>query len=451
MKNGQAIVSFENVGKRYWLYPSFRHLFFHFVLGSRFSRRDEFWSLKNISGEVHKGKALGIVGVNGSGKSSLLRLTAGVQLPTTGTLTVNGEMASLQDLSSGFKEDFTGVENIHFNLALRGLDDKTIAAHVNDVVDYAELNDFIERPIKTYSAGMKLRLGFALATVVPVEIMLFDEVLAVGDPYFQRKCMDRITGFKEEGATILLASHDIHTVRSFCDDVLWLHRGEVVKWGPTEEVMADYVDFLREYEFTRRGSISGEQDVEGKPAAKPIESAEVKHEPKEPAEQDIEEPASPEPQRDPEEQAMMKELNVPKTASHVSVTGFEICNENGDKSTELTTGREASFKVRCTTDRPLQSPVLGIGITRNDGVFIFGPNTQYDELDTGEIDGDFTFELKLQNLSLLPGSYMVSVGIYDKTHTHCLYYLDRGYTFKVRGPFREYGFAYMEHRWEIEK
>ena len=204
----------------------------------------EFLALKDVSFEVKKGEAWGIIGVNGSGKSTLLKLICGILKPYKGTVTVHGSMAPLIELGAGFEGDLTASENIYLNGAVLGYDKHFMQAHFDEIVDLAELWDFLEMPIKNYSSGMAARLGFAIATVVRPDILICDEVLSVGDYAFQQKCEKRLNEMRENGTTLLYVSHSMKSVKEVCDHALWLQKGSVVDMGDVKEVTEKYIDAL---------------------------------------------------------------------------------------------------------------------------------------------------------------------------------------------------------------
>lgn len=204
----------------------------------------EFLALKDISLEVKKGEAWGIVGTNGSGKSTLLKLICGILKPYKGAVTINGSMAPLIELGAGFDPDLTARENIFLNGAVLGHDKHFMQEHFEEIVDFAELQNFLDMPIKNYSSGMAARLGFAVATVIRPDILICDEVLAVGDYAFQQKCEKRMQNMRDSGTTLLYVSHSADSVKSVCEKALWLNKGEAVMTGQAEEVMDQYIKTL---------------------------------------------------------------------------------------------------------------------------------------------------------------------------------------------------------------
>ena len=198
------------------------------------------WALKDVSFEVKKGETVGIIGPNGAGKSTILKLIAGVTKPTRGKITINGRVSPLIELGAGFHPDLTGRENIYLSGAILGLAKKEIDKKFKEIVDFAELWDFIDQPVKHYSSGMYMRLGFSIAVSIQPEILLIDEILAVGDTAFQEKCLDKMRDFQARGVTIIFVSHSLETVKNFCQRAILLKNGEVKREGKTGAVIADY-------------------------------------------------------------------------------------------------------------------------------------------------------------------------------------------------------------------
>ena len=204
----------------------------------------EFLALKNINFSVRRGEAWGIVGTNGSGKSTLLKLICGILKPYKGSVSINGSIAPLIELGAGFDGDLTARENVFLNGAVLGYSDKFMKEHFDEIIDFAELWDFLDMPIKNYSSGMSARLGFAIATMVRPDILICDEVLSVGDYAFQKKCEKRMNEMREQGTTLLFVSHSIEAVREVCDKVLWINKGEKVMEGLAQDVCEAYMKSL---------------------------------------------------------------------------------------------------------------------------------------------------------------------------------------------------------------
>ncbi len=205
------------------------------------SRDDILNVLKDINIEIKKGESVALIGTNGSGKSTLLKLMTKIIYPNKGKITTQGKLTSLLELGAGFHDDFTGRENIYFNASIFGLTKAEIDEKIEEIIEFSELGDFIDNPVRTYSSGMYMRLAFSVAINVQAEILLIDEILAVGDQHFQDKCFNKLIELKESGKTIVIVTHSIDQVRRFCDRAIWLYKGEVRKDGETKEVLEEYL------------------------------------------------------------------------------------------------------------------------------------------------------------------------------------------------------------------
>jgi lipopolysaccharide transport system ATP-binding protein len=239
-----AAISFDDVSKRFVL----RHERAYTVLESMIGlvkptrrRTEEFWALRDVSFEIVAGETFGIIGPNGAGKSTVLKLMARILEPTSGEVTVRGRISPLLELGAGFHPELTGRENVYLNAALFGVSQAEAQDRYDQIVEFSELRDFIDAPLKHYSSGMYMRLGFAVAANIIPDVLLVDEVLAVGDEAFQKKCLSKIEEFRREGRTIVFVSHDLPTVRRICHQALWLDRGQVRATGPSEQVVDDYL------------------------------------------------------------------------------------------------------------------------------------------------------------------------------------------------------------------
>jgi len=240
-------VSVHNVGKRYWLRrplpPTLQQTVVAMV---RRVGTQPFWALQDVSFEVGPGESIGIIGGNGAGKSTLLRLICGLGRPTTGQVRVRGRLAALIELGAGFHPHLTGRENLMVSGVIGGLRRREVRALEEEIIEFAELGDFIDQPLRTFSQGMQLRLGFSVAIHADPSVMLIDEALSVGDAHFQQKCLSRVERFRRDGKTLVLVSHEMETIRTFCTRALWLRRGRVAADGPVHSVVARYEQVMRD-------------------------------------------------------------------------------------------------------------------------------------------------------------------------------------------------------------
>ena len=235
-----------NLGKEYRLYDSPRQRLKALLTGRHLHRSH--WALQEVSFNLHQGQCLGVIGDNGAGKSSLLKLLAGSLQPSTGSITRSGRLTAILELGAGFHPDFTGRQNLYFGGSLIGISAAEMALLEQSIIDFSELGEAIDRPVKTYSSGMTVRLAFALVTAVEPQLLIIDEALAVGDQHFQKKCVERIEFFRNHGCTILFCSHSLYHVQQLCDTTLWLKGGKVQAYGPTLEVLAAYEVHVRAQE-----------------------------------------------------------------------------------------------------------------------------------------------------------------------------------------------------------
>jgi ABC-type polysaccharide/polyol phosphate transport system ATPase subunit len=238
MRAGAVVAS--AVSRRFLVYPQRQVTLKEAIVRRRHLRRTEVWAVRNASFEIEPGEAVGVVGRNGSGKTTLLRMIAGIFRPTSGRLEVAGQVASLLELGAGFHPEFTGRENVYMNGAIHGLKRKYVTDKMDEIVSFAELERFIDVPVRTYSAGMYMRLGFSIAAHLDPDVLLLDEVFAVGDESFQRKCMGKILDLKERGRTLLFVSHSAPAVERLCERAILLNGGEVVADGPARDAIAQY-------------------------------------------------------------------------------------------------------------------------------------------------------------------------------------------------------------------
>lgn len=237
-------IEFRNVTKRYMLKEGRTLREFAQSLVSRRKWGDEFYALRDVSFSVAPGETVGIIGRNGSGKSTALKLIAGVTAPSEGEVFVAGRVSPLIELGAGFHPDLTGRENVHMNASILGMSAKETNEQFDAIVDFAELHEFIDTPVKRYSSGMYIRLGFSVAVHSNPEVLLVDEVLSVGDVYFQEKCLDKMQEFKRRGITIVVVSHSPQLVEEFCERAIWLDHGRLVSEGPSRELVKEYIDSI---------------------------------------------------------------------------------------------------------------------------------------------------------------------------------------------------------------
>lgn len=458
----EPVIRAQGLGKRFDIYLNDRSRFFEFF--GRRKHHQEHWALRDLNFSIQRGRSFGVIGSNGAGKSTLLKLIAGISEPTRGVLQVNAPMSALLDLGLGFHQNFSGRENIFLNCSLLGMKKDEVEHRIPEMIRFAELGEFIDLPVRTYSSGMALRLGFAIAAHMDSEVFLIDEVLAVGDQHFQRKCVTKIEEFLERGRTIVLVSHDLHAIRSLCDEVMWLDAGEVRAIGPAREVIERYLDLDREM------AGMGRKNRQGRPVL--IEGGRVEEEPPPASESSsyratvddpelrrvvleackladapsiwAEQVSSPAPERyDSEEQVLIQ------GSGEVRVLRVQLLDGRGQPRERFRTGEDLVVAVTFRTTLPVERPIMGIAVHRNDGTYVYGPNTRFDGVLDGVYDGIYTFFIVYQELPLLSGRYRVSLAVFDKTHLKPHVWHNQLYEFEVAQDVEDHGLVRLDHAWGL--
>lgn len=241
-KNEDYAILVNHVTKKFKVYYDKANTLKERIVFWNRKKPEERTVLEDINLKIKKGESVALIGVNGSGKSTLLKLMTKIIYPTKGKITTHGKLTSLLELGAGFHQDFTGRENIYFNASIFGLTKKEIDAKLDDIIKFSELEEFIDNPVRTYSSGMYMRLAFAVAINVEADIILIDEILAVGDQHFQEKCFAKLHELKESGKTIVIVSHSLDSVKDLCDRAVWIYEGHIKEDGPTEKVVKDYLE-----------------------------------------------------------------------------------------------------------------------------------------------------------------------------------------------------------------
>lgn len=397
------MIRFEDVSKRFILRHqrarSFQETFLNLASPNGMGREtEEFWALQNVSFDIAAGETVGLVGPNGVGKSTVLKLIARIIEPTSGTIEVEGRVGALLELGAGFHDDLTGRENIYLNGSLLGMDASEVSRRLDDIVAFAEMERFIDVPVKHYSSGMYVRLGFSVAVHADPEILLIDEVLAVGDAAFQRKCHDRIDALRRKGVTLLFVSHSADAVRRLCDRAIWLDSGMLAADGASDSVVQRYIDQTWSTE-DRRLPAGGDVFRWG--------------------------------------------------SGRVRITHVQLLDKMGNERQSFESGEPLTIALQYQTSERVENPVFGLAIHRSDGLHITGPNTQFSGLDIPCIEGDGTVLYTLDAVPLLEGSYSLSVSATNDADTEMYDYHDRLYPFRVRAAEgrERYGLVALGGRW----
>ena len=386
---------------------------------------DTFDALKGVTFDVAKGRTFGIVGRNGSGKSTMLKLIAGIGRPTDGAVNVQGRVSALIELGAGFHPEISGRENVFINGMMLGLTKRDIASRFNDIVAFAELEDFIDEPVKTYSSGMYLRLGFAVAIHVDPDVLLVDEVLAVGDEAFTHKCLDRFADLRRRGRTVLLVTHSLDLVTRFCDEALWLDGGLVrVQGDPRRVVDAYLLDVAR-----------SEDEALGRAEVAPPSPSSVPDP----------EPRIPDPGTD-QPPDMFKAVEGRWGSREVEIREVEIVGSHGKPAHVLRSGEAMEVRLRVHASRPVTDLVFGVGIFNAEGVCCYGTNTHIDGAAHGELDGDGEARFVVDRLDLVDGTYKLDVAVHRENGAPYDYHRLL-HTIRVTSRLKEAGVFRPPHRW----
>ncbi len=404
-----AVISFEHVSKYFTLHREQRDTIQEQVTGlfRRKQHGEQFWALRDVSFAVEQGQSIGLVGHNGAGKSTALKLMTRILTPSQGRVALHGRVAALLELGSGFHPDLSGRENVFLNGSLMGFSRRDMQARLEEIVDFSGIGEFIDMEVKHYSSGMYTRLAFAVATAVDPEILITDEVLAVGDEAFQRKCMDRIFRFRQQGKTIVFVSHALETVRTLCDVAVWLDRGTAKAVGNASEVIDAYltdVNRREQQEFEAAGAAGAGSDMGKRFGTREVE-----------------------------------------------ITRVELLDGRGKPQAVFRTGEPLTVRMHYLAHQPIRRPVFGIGIHHEGGLWLSGPNTRFADFEIGQVAGTGYVDYTIAALPLLTGRYQLSTVVYDDAMLHPYDHQDRMHRLVVHseGLQERYGVIPLPGRWAV--
>lgn len=379
------MISVQGISKLYRIYDSPSGRLKEILLRGHQKYHRDFWALRDISFEVPSGETVGVIGRNGAGKTTLLQIIAGVLQPTEGEVTVEGRVTALLELGSGFNHEYTGRENILLSGQILGFSEEEMRARFDVIVRFAELEDFVDQPVKTYSTGMIMRLAFAAAIHVDPDVLIVDEALSVGDVYFQRKSLDRIEYFRQAGKTVLFVSHDPRLIQRFCTRAVWIEGGQMAMIGQAKEVVTAYEAFCQRLENERLSAIS----------------------------QDLAQQA-----RDSSRDIIVRDLKLVGSRwgnGQIQFTNIELLDANGQAKWVFKTGEALSIRLRVAAEQDYESPIFAIDIHRFDGFFIGSINNY----DTHPISlpikrGENIIRLDIPCFDLPQNSYFLSLKVYTE-------------------------------------
>jgi ABC-2 type transport system ATP-binding protein len=386
-KRARDAVVVDGVTKCFRLYQERNQSLKATIMRRRRSDHEDFLALDDVSVRVREGSTVGFIGENGSGKSTLLKCIARILQPDKGEITVNGKLSALLELGAGFHPELSGRDNVYLNGTILGLSKRTIDQRFDDIVGFAGLERFIDSPVKNYSSGMYVRLGFSVAINVDPDILAVDEVLAVGDEQFQSRCADKFAELRADGRTIVLVSHSLGSVRNMCDDVVWLANGKVRKKGKAGDVIDAYMNEMHQ----------GHEQASG---------------------------------------------GGHRWGSHeAEIEKVELLNAKGKPTKKVKTGDAVSVRLHYRAHEPIPRPNFGVMINTREGLLVSGPNTREAGLVPEKITGPGVIELKIPRLLLLPGTYDLSGSLCDYAVLHVFDFHQNAVRFDVEPglPYETFG------------
>lgn len=393
LENALSVVS---VTKTFRIHQERANSLKQFIATGGRNRYEEFEALKNVSLDVAVGEAVGIIGHNGSGKSTLLKCMARILTPNEGTITINKRMAALLELGAGFHPELSGRDNVYLNAAILGMGRKEIEKRFDEIVDFSGLHQFIDAPVKTYSSGMYVRLAFAVAINVDPELLLIDEILAVGDVMFQQKCMEKFVQFRNEGRTLVLVTHDTSSVRNFCDRAIWLDKGVVRATGKPADIIDEYNETML--------------STQERPKEGPIRRG-------------------------------IGEIKVEKVEMFVK----------GKPVENLHAGDDVTIRMHFDTIKQIVAPVFEVKIARLGGAVVTAPSSRDANEVPATIDGSGTVDFLVRDLPLIPGPYVLHTEITGYHRKYVYDHVQNAVTFDVyAGPSSETeGLVTLRPEWKL--
>lgn len=414
------VIKVKDVTKKFKVFYDKGQTFKERLLFRNRNHYEDRWVLKGVSFNVKKGEAIGLIGENGCGKSTLLKLMSKIMYPDSGSIEVFGRVSSLIELGAGFHPDMSGRENIYTNASIFGLTKKEIDERIEKIIDFSELREFIDNPIRTYSSGMYMRLAFAVAINVNADILLIDEILAVGDAAFQAKCFNKLKEIKRSGTTIVIVSHSMGQIEEICEKSYWIDKGVIRLYGTPRDVHPVYMDFM------------GNKVLENEKHTEKTESSEnLKEENKESNTTDI-------------------NKNNRWGDKSIFIDDVKIIDKDGNEKYIYKTGEELNIKIYYKkNDDNIFEASTGIGIFRVDGVNCYGTNTHIDMIEKKILKKSGVIICSIKELNLLPSEYFLDIA-FHKDDGFPYDYWKECKKIRVYSDYQDVGVARQNHSWKYE-
>ena len=431
-------IEVKNVTKKYKVFYDKGNQLKERLLFFKRNRYEERWVLKGIDFRVAKGEAIGLIGKNGCGKSTTLKLLTKIIYPDTGSIHMKGRVSSLIELGAGFHPDMTGRENIYTNASIFGLSRKEIEAKIDDIIAFSELQEYIDNPVRTYSSGMYMRLAFSVAINVNADILLIDEILAVGDANFQAKCFNKLREIKRKGTTIVIVSHSLGQIEQICEKSIWICDGEIRMEGSPRNVHPEYMEYMNEIrieldETEKRRLEQREQELQQEKEQQAKVEAHKAWEEAQKA----------------KEEAQMINANKKRYGNrHAHIHTVTLKNGKGEETSSFRMGQSMQIAYSYTVSEKVEDAVFGFGIFRSDGLWCYGTNTRIENFDNFDLEKEGGLVIDLEDLNLLQGEYWVDLAIEQGDGIPVDYYKEVC-KFDVYSPVSDVGVCRIKHKWNI--
>lgn len=392
-------IEVKNITKSFKVYLDKGNTMKEKMLFKKRRRYEERKVLQGISFQVKKGEAIGLVGHNGCGKSTTLKLLTRIMYPDSGEIVMRGRVSSLIELGAGFHPDMSGRENIYINASIFGLTRKEIDERLQEIIDFSELEQFIDNPVRTYSSGMYMRLAFSVAINVNADILLIDEILAVGDANFQNKCFGKLKEIKKSGTTIVIVSHSLGQIEQICERSIWINEGKIQAEGSPYEVHPEY---LRYMDDRRNEAQNGQAEDDNNTTV--------------------------------------------RSHGHAYIEKAVIKNQNGNVTGRFQTGETIKLLFDIKAKKTVREIHVGVSIVREDGVYCYGTNTKNDDIAYVVVEGATTLQLILSDINLLPGRYYFDFEVKD-LDGYVLDYYQKAFEIEIVSATADVGICKIDHEW----
>lgn len=382
-----APIVVDHVSKRFRLRQGGAASLKELITDRNKAESNEFWALRDVSFEVEEGSMFALVGHNGSGKSTLLRCVAGIYRPTSGSIAVDGRISALLELGSGFHPDLTGRENVYLNASILGMNRREVDKRLDQIVDFAGIGQFIDSPVRIYSSGMYVRLGFSVAVHIDPKVLIIDEVIAVGDEAFQRKCFEHLYQLRRQGSTIVVVSHSLGLIETMCDRAVWLDHGELQSIGSAPEVVSDYLS-----------KVNAAEEAEVAKRMAQLDPSSVVH----------------------------------GGSGEVRVSSVDVVDDEGQRLPSATCGKPMRLRFTLDSNSPIDNAVIGFSINHDNGAHVADVSTWLDQVDLGGMSAASYVDWVLDPCMIAPGYYNLTVAVRDQHNQHFYDRVDHGFRLVVR-------------------